>query len=311
MTALRACLALAVLGALPAAAAAGTITGRVTDQISGAPVTGLEVGTGAGTVITTYTRTDAAGVYSFPGLDAGQYSVCFLPKAPQNLLRRCWRDERRPFYGTPVEVPEIGTAEADTMLAPGTSVAGRVVDYEGEPLAGVCVTAWAPQSGGWGRKGDAVTAGDGTYTIPGLTPGDGNRIVFSPGSSWMGPCTGGIERPAFAAQWFDRKPSMESATPVSSRRSETVGGVDGILGPEAVPPDYVLPRPPGCVVPELRNRTFASARRRLAQSGCSTPMPALKASRSFKRGRVISTSPRAKRRFKRGHAVRLIVSRGR
>jgi Carboxypeptidase regulatory-like domain len=304
-------LVLAALCFPAASASAGTITGRVTDEISGAPVQNITVGAGpVGYGLRDYARTGPDGTYAIEEPQAGPYNVCFLPDAGVNLLKRCWHDETVSFYGQAITVPESGTvAGIDTALAPGTSVAGIVTDWDGRPLPGVCVSAWTPHSG-WLRVADATTSASGSYTLVGLTPGAVNKIVFSPLESFMGHCDDGIDYPGFAAQWFDRQSDVDAATGVIAERSETLAGVDGLLGPSATPPAGAAPRDRQCVVPTLRNRTFAYARAALVRAGCSTPMPALAASRSFERGRVITSRPAAKQRVRRGRPVRLIVSRG-
>jgi hypothetical protein len=300
-------LALSACCLLPATASAGTITGRVTDEISGAAVQNMQVGAGpVGYGLREYTRTGPDGTFAIEEPEAGMYNVCYLPDPGVNLLKRCWRDESVGFYGQAINVPESGVVDGiDTALAPGTSVTGTVTDWDQEPVGGVCVTAWTPQSGGILRVADARTSASGIYTLVGLTPGAENKIVFNE------PCDGGMTYPGFVAQWFDRQTSYATATAVSAAHSETRAGVDGVLGPTAIPPAGVVPQAPICAVPKLRNRTFASARAALARAGCSTPMPTLRASRVVKRGRVISSRPAAKKRISRGRPVKLVVSRGR
>jgi hypothetical protein len=289
------------------AASAGTITGRVSDEISGAPVQNIRVGAGpVGYGLREYTRTGADGTFAIEEPEAGLYNVCYLPDPGVNLLKRCWRDEKVGFYGLAISVPESGVVDGiDAALAPGTSVTGTVTDWDEQPLSGVCVTAWAPQSGGLLRVADATTSASGMYTLVGLTPGAENKIVFN------APCDGAMSYPGFVAQWFDRQTSYDTATAVSAARSETRAGVDGVLGPSAIPPAGVAAQAQTCAVPTLRNRTFASARAALARAGCSTPQPTLSASRTLKRGRVISSRPTAKKRIRRGRPVKLVVSRGR
>jgi hypothetical protein len=296
---------------VPGVASAGTLTGRVTDLISGAPLQGIPVGVGpVGYGSREYTETDADGAWSIDEPQAGQYTACFFPGYRMNLLRRCWRDEKVGFYGEPIDVPAEGTVDGiDTVMAPGTSVTGMVTGWDGNPLPYICVSAWTP-NGGWLRAGDAVTSASGRYTIIGLTPGVVNKVVFAPMDSFYGHCVGGLGNDGFVAQWFDRQPDIDSATSLSAAPSEMVAGVDGTVGPSAIPPG-TTPPPPSCVVPPLRNRTYAFARTALADAGCSTPMPALKRSLSFKRGRVIATRPAARTRMRRGRRVRLTVSRGR
>lgn len=303
-------LALAV-ASLPAAASAATITGRVTDLISGAAVADVVVGAGpVGYGLRDYTTTGADGTFAIDEHDAGRYNVCYFPDPATKLLERCWRDEHMPIYGEPIDVPESGTVDGiDTALAPATTVVGTVTDWAGDPLAGVCVTAWTPHSG-WLRVADATTAADGSYTLLGLTPGAVNKIVFGPDAFWTGHCTGEIDHPGIVAQWFDHQGDVDSATSVTTDRSETLAGVDASLGPSSGPPPGTTPPPP-CVVPSLRSRTFANARAALTRAGCSTPMPALRRSRAFRRGRVITSQPAAKSRLRRGHPVKLTVSHGR
>lgn len=296
-----------------APASAGKITGRVTDEITGAPVAGVGVGAGpVGYGLREHATTGRDGRYAIEEPEAGQYNVCFFPQSGMNLLKECWHDEEVGFYGEPIAVEQSGTVGGiDAALAPGTSVAGRVTGWDGEPLQGVCVSAWTPEGGGWLRAGDATTSSGGGYTIVGLLPGAVNKIVFSPLKSFAGYCDGGIDYPGFVEQWFDRQEDSHSATAVVAARSETVAGVDGALGPSATPPAYAVPRRERCVVPQLRNRRFAAARAALTRAGCSTPMPSLKVSRRIKLGRVIRSRPAAKQRVRRGRGVRLVVSRGR
>jgi hypothetical protein len=168
--------------ALPASAFAGSISGKVTDQISGKPVKGVKVGAGpVGYGLRDYAETAADGSYQIDDLEAGQFNVCFLPAPGVNLLRQCWHDLSQPFYGEAIDVPAEGRVTGiDAELAPGTSIAGRVTDWRGNPLEGVCAAAWTPQGGGSGRAAVAGTDERGDYTLVGLTPGAPNKIVFAP-----------------------------------------------------------------------------------------------------------------------------------
>ena len=235
-----------------------------------------------------------------------------MPDNGVNLLKRCWGDEKVGFYGKTIAVPESGTVGGiDTVLALGTSLTGTVTGWDGQSLPGICVSAWIPQSGGWLRQADTTTSASGGYQLVGLKPGAVNKVVFSPLFSFAGQCEGGVVYAGFVAQWFDRKTDLDAATDLIAARGETRAGVDGILGPSAIPPADAVPRARKCVVPRLRNRTFGFARAALVAAGCSTPRPTLKASSRLKRGRVIETWPAAKKRLSRGRPVRLIVSRGR
>lgn len=296
----------------PASAAAGSISGTVTDQITGKPVEGVRVGAGpVGYGLREYTETAADGSYEIDDLEAGRFNVCFLPAPGMNLLRHCWHDSTHPFYGEPIDVPAEGRVTGiDSALAPGTSIAGRVTDWAGNPLEGVCVAAWTPQSGGTRRAADASTDEHGSYTLTGLTPGAPHKVVFAPDGGGMAGCSNARLYPGFADQWFDLKPDQASADEVTAARSETRAGVNGILGATSTPPASSAAAQARCVVPKLKSRTFKSARSQLARAGCSTPMPAIRSSRSFRRGRVIASRPASGKRLRRGAKVKLVVSRG-
>jgi ABC-2 type transport system ATP-binding protein len=68
--------------------------------------------------------------------------------------------------------------------------------------------------------------------------------------------------------------------------------------------------PRGCTVPRLAGRTLPAARRALRRAGCHAAIR-FSHSRRVRRGRVISTRPRAGQVRRRGGRVRVTVSRGR
>jgi eukaryotic-like serine/threonine-protein kinase len=68
---------------------------------------------------------------------------------------------------------------------------------------------------------------------------------------------------------------------------------------------------PKCVVPKLAGRTLAAAKAALKKAGCKTGKVTRARSRKVKRGRVISSKPKAGTSRPLGAAVALVVSRGR
>ena len=68
--------------------------------------------------------------------------------------------------------------------------------------------------------------------------------------------------------------------------------------------------PAPCVVPRLRGRTLAVARRLLAARGCATGRVRSVASRTVARGRIVASVPGAGARRRHGFRVRLTASRG-
>ena len=91
--------------------------------------------------------------------------------------------------------------------------------------------------------------------------------------------------------------------------------------PPAPPPAQPTPRTPRttpraprrrtCLVPNVRGKPLATARRALARAGCRTGKIRRAYSTRVKRGRVIGQRPRAGARLRRGTRVSLLVSRGR
>jgi hypothetical protein len=69
------------------------------------------------------------------------------------------------------------------------------------------------------------------------------------------------------------------------------------------------PNPP-CVVPALKRRTLAGARRALTAAHCRLAVVKRAYSRRVRRGRVISQAPAAGTRLRNGGAVSLVISHG-
>ena len=80
-------------------------------------------------------RTDAEGGYSIPGLRKGVYTV-----TANSIRRLAGRVEN-------IDVAEGGVVEGvDIVLEPGESLAGRVVDQGGRPVAGAWIRVSDPNS---------------------------------------------------------------------------------------------------------------------------------------------------------------------
>jgi PASTA domain len=80
-----------------------------------------------------------------------------------------------------------------------------------------------------------------------------------------------------------------------------------LLAPPPPPP----PPPPSCIVPNVRGKILATARRSLAARHCRTGRVGRAYSRTIRRGRVISQSSRAGRHLPNGTRINLVVSKGR
>jgi Carboxypeptidase regulatory-like domain/PASTA domain len=333
-------IACALVAALtvPSAAQAGSITGTVTDSVGGTPVEGVRVGAGpVGYGLRDYVETDQDGEYTIDGLEAGNFNVCFLPEPDTNLLRECWNNSPSP-YGNAVSVPGGGSVGGiDAALEHGGIVEGTVTDAEGEPLEGICVSAWSPAGGGIGRTGDGVTDADGAYTVAGLTPGVAHKIVFAPWHTFYGHCPDGFGNDAHAEQWFDRRANFADADPLLLSADEVKTGIDGALGAELVGPHSpappapspsgpaFVPPPPGpvfgpsttpapvkqqCTVPALKKKTVAAARRLLSRARCKRGQSTRRYSRTVKRGRIVASKPKTGTVLPPRSKVDLVISKG-
>lgn len=131
---------------------AGGVAGRVTDS-AGAPLSGatvmLEESQGS---FTLSARTDERGAYELGGLPAGPSKFTASQKGYLRLARS----------GIDVQVGQ--TAQGlDFALAAAPSLAGRVVDQSGAPLAGVKLWGWPASHNGSGAG--ARSAEDGSFVV--------------------------------------------------------------------------------------------------------------------------------------------------
>jgi serine/threonine-protein kinase len=65
-----------------------------------------------------------------------------------------------------------------------------------------------------------------------------------------------------------------------------------------------------CVVPNVKGKTLAAAKRKITAGHCRTGSVTKAKSKTVAKGKVISQSPRAGKRLARGAKVNLVISRG-
>ena len=155
----------------------GTITGTVTDAVSGAPLAGVSVSavTGSGSSAGSSVTTGASGVYRLTGLATGTYYVRTSNGAPylDELYHDlpCLGGNCVPTAGTGVEVTAGSTTSGiDFGLVPGGSITGTVTGAgTGEPLANVTLLVYT--ASGSSAGGSVRTNASGVYTATGLATG--------------------------------------------------------------------------------------------------------------------------------------------
>ena len=190
----------------------GTISGRVTDALTGAGIGRVFVRVrNAGTTVTAWAVTDANGDYSVARLPTGSY---FAEFAPLSLHLSEWYDDKAEPSATPINVTEGHTASGiDARLEEGGIITGRVTDSLGNNLEGVTVYA----KGAASHQERTTSLRDGpNYRITRLRPGE-YRIQFD------GRDVG------FSSEWYPNKGSSEDAVPVTVSAYQTVSGINARL----------------------------------------------------------------------------------
>jgi protocatechuate 3,4-dioxygenase beta subunit len=197
---------------------ATSLTGRVTDQVTGAPLSGVTVYiyTEAGRYGTAIpiTTTDADGGYTFYSLDVRNYTLQFT----SSTHRSEWfggAAEQADADIFPIALGEAVTGKNASLL-PLDSISGTVTGTaaSAEALAGATVTAFDTHGT---ALGEAVTSEDGAYTLTGLTPGSYTLRFTPPAGS------------AFVAEWWHDKAHPRTAAPVKLAADTAVTGKNAAL----------------------------------------------------------------------------------
>jgi protocatechuate 3,4-dioxygenase beta subunit/subtilase family serine protease len=187
----------------------GRIAGSVVDQ-TGAPLPGalIEVYDAGGyTPITSVTAGDD-GAFRIIGLPSGAYK---LSVSGTRIVTEWYRDAE--YWEDARTVPVVfgqTTPGIDFVVASMGSIAGRVVDSSGLPLADVSV--YAPYGTDWGA-GYASTGADGYYRVD--LPAGTCRVMFT--------------KAGYVAGWYDSVADHDTARDVVVIARQTVGGIDARL----------------------------------------------------------------------------------
>lgn len=167
---------------LPQMVNAGSITGTVTRDSDGSPISGLWVW------VSNYNTsdygggdyTDVSGVYLITGLDTGSYRVQISGSGTQ-YASQFYDDQVSWDQATPVSVSAgQQTANIDFSMALGGSISGTVTDPNGAAQANIQVNCWANNGYGTGGRTNA----NGLYEYSGLPVGfTYNVIAYPPADS--------------------------------------------------------------------------------------------------------------------------------
>ncbi len=162
--------------------------------------------------------TGAGGLYSIPGLVAGKYKVEFWSESTAPSYVGEFYDDKR-FWGEAdeVEVAEgAATTGIDAELTEAATIEGEVDALaSGEPVEHAVVCAQVPSGE---PVGCALVRPDGSYTLPGLAPGE-YRVQFIPASNIYN----------LLNQFYDHKDAFAEADPLVLIAGETTAGIDADL----------------------------------------------------------------------------------
>jgi hypothetical protein len=195
---------------------AAVIKGYVMAVGTGTPVRRAQVraaSTEGGGGVTT---TDAEGRFEIRELPAGRYNV-MVNKAGYAMA---YFGQRRPNEpGTPIDLADGQTAEkVNIQLARGAVIMGRIVDDNGEPIAGTQVAAMRQQLVGGTRRmmpggGEGSTDrtdDQGGFRLYGLPPGD-YFVSATNRNNMFGPNINNQEADGFAPTYYPGTPNVGEA----------------------------------------------------------------------------------------------------
>ena len=213
----------AVSAAAEDVAPTGTISGTVTRESDGMPVTGVAVF--VSDVDGGFSHnglTGANGAYSVTGLEAGEYTARFAPEGTgSGLLSEYWDGA-----ADRASAQRITVADGDAItginasLQAGGSITGTVTrEGDGMPVSGVTVGVSASGTGG---SGMAMTQHDGSYRVDGLPAGD-YTVTFTPS-----------DQNTLVKEFWDGAYEPSAATAVHVVAGEETASVDAALDAPAV-----------------------------------------------------------------------------
>ncbi|RWX47452.1 Por secretion system C-terminal sorting domain-containing protein [Candidatus Electrothrix aarhusensis] len=203
------------------------IAGIVTEEGSGNFIENISVVIydSDGNVVTNAVPTTTNGAYDIGGLNVGTYFVQFW--AGNTDYTSEWYSESTDAYtrltSTSIEISSLSeTLEANVQLVAGGAISGTVTS-SGAPVVEGLVEAYdAGSSADDSPVGFAETDTNGMYTIKGLPTTESFKVRF-----YQTAAGGGL------TEWYDNKPDINSAVPVTTGTSD----VDAMLGDVLDPPN--------------------------------------------------------------------------
>ncbi len=204
----------------PLAIGEGGITGTITDEETGDPVSRAQIYTfnANNPFIAGWTESNDDGSFELSNLRSGPY---YIQVFAEGYFTQYYSGVERLEDATTVQITDGEvTDNVNFAMNRGGSISGTAVNEAGEPIAGASVQAYVPYSRGIDFEyhyGWAATDENGNYTISGLSSGDFvvNLHYYTNYYS--------------VSEWYDNADSEEDATEVPVVIGEETEGINFVL----------------------------------------------------------------------------------
>jgi protocatechuate 3,4-dioxygenase beta subunit len=201
-----------------------SITGTVTDasgtRVSGVLVSAFGMSSGTGY----YSETDESGSYTFSGVTAENYQLCFDPSYAAGppvggYAAQCYHDQLSAGTANPVTVGASGAVTVDAVLRPGAVITGQVTDSAGRGIPNAYVETY--DAGGAYLYPFGVTDEQGSYRLTGV-PATAVVVCFQA-------TDGGVNGTGYLSECYDDQADVSSADVVNTTAGAVSSGVDAEL----------------------------------------------------------------------------------
>jgi hypothetical protein len=203
----------------------GGIGGKVTKEVGGAPIAGLQVCanpvSGMGGNCAT---TNASGEYTIPGLAAGEYKVVFAPSFSGSSYATQYYNGKSNLSEADLVSVSPGPPQSgiDAKMVEGGGISGKVTKVsDNSAIEGIQVCAQPAGGGGFGGGNCASTNGSGEYTLSGLAAGE-FKVEFRGGQV----CNPTCKQLNYVTQYYNGKSNFGEANPVTVSPGPPQSGID-------------------------------------------------------------------------------------